>query len=123
MFATDMSIDTDASHKGAKQGDALERVIERSAGYAGDISTAEGLKEYVSWWLPMLRKLRSERDRARTGFHGSRCNLREWQSRMALGGNRSLGTKCPEHVYFRNELPKTNVGKILRRALREELPK
>jgi long-chain acyl-CoA synthetase len=29
----------------------------------------------------------------------------------------------PKHVYFRNDLPKTNVGKILRRALREELPK
>ena len=31
--------------------------------------------------------------------------------------------KVPRHVYFRNELPKTNVGKILRRALRDELPK
>jgi long-chain acyl-CoA synthetase len=29
--------------------------------------------------------------------------------------------KVPKHVYFRQELPKTNVGKILRRALREEL--
>ena len=29
--------------------------------------------------------------------------------------------KVPRHVYFRTELPKTNVGKILRRALREEL--
>ena len=29
--------------------------------------------------------------------------------------------KVPRHVYFRDELPKTNVGKILRRALREEL--
>ena len=29
--------------------------------------------------------------------------------------------KVPKHVYFRDELPKTNVGKILRRALREEL--
>lgn len=29
--------------------------------------------------------------------------------------------KVPKHVYFRNELPKTNVGKILRRALRDEL--
>jgi long-chain acyl-CoA synthetase len=29
--------------------------------------------------------------------------------------------KVPRHVYFRNELPKTNVGKILRRALRDEL--
>jgi long-chain acyl-CoA synthetase len=27
----------------------------------------------------------------------------------------------PKHVYFRDELPKTNVGKILRRALRDEL--
>jgi long-chain acyl-CoA synthetase len=33
------------------------------------------------------------------------------------------GYKVPKHVYFRNELPKTNVGKILRRALRDELIK
>ena len=33
------------------------------------------------------------------------------------------GYKVPKHVYFRNELPKTNVGKILRRALRDELKK
>ncbi len=32
------------------------------------------------------------------------------------------GYKLPKHVYFRSELPKTNVGKILRRALRDELP-
>ncbi len=29
--------------------------------------------------------------------------------------------KVPKHVYFRTELPKSNVGKILRRALRDEL--
>jgi long-chain acyl-CoA synthetase len=29
--------------------------------------------------------------------------------------------KTPRHVYFRQELPKSNVGKILRKALREEL--
>jgi long-chain acyl-CoA synthetase len=29
--------------------------------------------------------------------------------------------KVPRHVYFRADLPKTNVGKILRKALREEL--
>ncbi len=29
--------------------------------------------------------------------------------------------KVPKHIYFRAELPKTNVGKILRRALRDEL--
>jgi long-chain acyl-CoA synthetase len=33
------------------------------------------------------------------------------------------GYKIPRHVYFRTELPKTNVGKILRRALRDELRK
>ena len=33
------------------------------------------------------------------------------------------GYKVPKHVYFRTELPKTNVGKILRKALREELAK
>ncbi len=31
------------------------------------------------------------------------------------------GYKVPKHVYFRKELPKTNVGKILRRALRDEI--
>ena len=31
------------------------------------------------------------------------------------------GYKIPKHVYFRNDLPKSNVGKILRKALREEL--
>ncbi len=31
------------------------------------------------------------------------------------------GYKVPKHVYFRSDLPKTNVGKILRRALRDEL--
>lgn len=31
------------------------------------------------------------------------------------------GYKMPRHIYFRDALPKTNVGKILRRALRDEL--
>jgi long-chain acyl-CoA synthetase len=31
--------------------------------------------------------------------------------------------KTPRHVYFREELPKSNVGKILRKVLREELVK
>jgi long-chain acyl-CoA synthetase len=31
------------------------------------------------------------------------------------------GYKLPRHIYFRDDLPKTNVGKILRRALRDEL--
>ena len=32
------------------------------------------------------------------------------------------GYKVPRHIEFRDELPKSNVGKILRRALREEEP-
>jgi len=31
------------------------------------------------------------------------------------------GYKAPKYVYFRAELPKSNVGKILRRALRDEI--
>ncbi len=31
------------------------------------------------------------------------------------------GYKCPKYIEFRDELPKTNVGKILRRALREDV--
>ena len=31
------------------------------------------------------------------------------------------GYKVPKRVYFRDELPKTNVGKILRRALRDDI--
>ena len=31
------------------------------------------------------------------------------------------GYKIPHHIYFRSELPKTNVGKILRKELRNEL--
>jgi long-chain acyl-CoA synthetase len=34
--------------------------------------------------------------------------------------NKLTGYKRPKHVEFRAELPKTNVGKILRRALRDE---
>jgi len=30
------------------------------------------------------------------------------------------GYKVPKHVEFRDDLPKTNVGKILRRKLRDE---
>jgi long-chain acyl-CoA synthetase len=33
------------------------------------------------------------------------------------------GYKCPKHIDFRDDLPKTNVGKILRRELRDEVKK
>ena len=33
---------------------------------------------------------------------------------------RLTGYKIPRQVEFRDELPKTNVGKVLKRALRDE---
>jgi long-chain acyl-CoA synthetase len=33
------------------------------------------------------------------------------------------GYKVPKRVYFRDDLPKTNVGKILRRELKDQLKK
>jgi long-chain acyl-CoA synthetase len=45
------------------------------------------------------------------------------QSVIDFARQQLTGYKVPRHVYFRDELPKTNVGKILRRALRDELPK
>ena len=33
------------------------------------------------------------------------------------------GYKVPKRIYFRDELPKTNVGKILRRDLKDQLKK
>ena len=42
--------------------------------------------------------------------------------RMLIAHCRSVltGYKVPKHVEFRDDLPRTNVGKILRRALKEE---
>ncbi|HEY0234782.1 MAG TPA: long-chain-fatty-acid--CoA ligase [Afipia sp.] len=42
---------------------------------------------------------------------------------MAYATERLSRYKVPKHIEFRTELPKTNVGKILRRALREETPR
>jgi long-chain acyl-CoA synthetase len=39
---------------------------------------------------------------------------------IAYCRERLTGYKRPKSVEFRDELPKTNVGKILRRALRDE---
>ncbi|TMS58056.1 long-chain fatty acid--CoA ligase [Imbroritus primus] len=41
---------------------------------------------------------------------------------LAFCKERLTGYKRPRHVEFRNELPKTNVGKILRRELRDSSP-
>ncbi|MBV9075893.1 MAG: AMP-binding protein, partial [Methylobacteriaceae bacterium] len=40
----------------------------------------------------------------------------------AFAAERLTGYKIPHRIEFRTELPKTNVGKVLRRALREERP-
>jgi long-chain acyl-CoA synthetase len=47
-------------------------------------------------------------------------NLTEQQV-IDFARSQLTGYKVPRHVYFRSELPKTNVGKILRRQLRDEL--
>lgn len=44
------------------------------------------------------------------------------QDILAYCKEQLTGYKRPKHVEFRSELPKTNVGKILRRALRDEKP-
>ena len=41
---------------------------------------------------------------------------------IAFSRQNMTGYKIPRHVEFRDALPKTNVGKILRRELREEKP-
>jgi long-chain acyl-CoA synthetase len=45
-------------------------------------------------------------------------NLSEAELRKYLAKGLA-GYKVPRHVEFRNELPKSNVGKILRRELRD----
>ncbi len=42
---------------------------------------------------------------------------------IAYATERLSRYKVPKHIEFRTELPKTNVGKILRRALRDETPR
>lgn len=49
-------------------------------------------------------------------------NLTE-EELLAYCKTQLTGYKRPKHVEFRTELPKTNVGKILRRVLRDETPK
>lgn len=41
--------------------------------------------------------------------------LRQWCKELT-------GYKVPKYIEFRDELPKTNVGKVLRRQLRDEEP-
>ncbi len=41
---------------------------------------------------------------------------------MAYCREQLTGYKRPKYIEFRNDLPKTNVGKILRRELRDEKP-
>jgi long-chain acyl-CoA synthetase len=43
------------------------------------------------------------------------------QQLMAYCKEQFTGYKKPKHIEFRDELPKTNVGKILRRVLRDEV--
>ncbi|MBY0452193.1 MAG: hypothetical protein K2P92_04090, partial [Bdellovibrionaceae bacterium] len=42
------------------------------------------------------------------------------QDLIEFSKKKLTGYKVPKHVEFRTELPKTNVGKILRKELRNE---
>ncbi len=42
------------------------------------------------------------------------ADIKTWAS------ERLTAYKIPKHIEFRDELPKTNVGKVLRRELRDE---
>ena len=55
-------------------------------------------------------------------MHTEMKNLTE-QQLIDYSRGQLTGYKVPRHVYFRTELPKTNVGKILRRELRDSLKK
>ncbi len=61
--------------------------------------------------------------RSRRAVRGAQGPGAHREGRDRFSRNSLTGYKVPRHVYFRNELPKSNVGKILRKALREELPK
>ena len=76
-------------------------------------------------WLGSLRR------RSELGQSGEAVKLFVVKKDAALTAEQVLahcrehltGYKCPREVEFRTELPKTNVGKILRRQLRDEQKK
>jgi long-chain acyl-CoA synthetase len=73
-------------------------VLESAAVGVPDTKTGEAVKIYVVKKDPTLTEAAL--------LEHCRANL--------------TGYKVPRHIAFRNELPKTNVGKILRRELRDE---
>ena len=105
-------------HRGSQEGHdpgvGLQRVSERGRG--------RGRAR-----IPACSKSPRSRSPTSARAKSSRCSscarIRRLPSEQLIEHCRAAltGYKVPKHVYFRNELPKTNVGKILRRALRDEL--
>lgn len=77
-----------------------EKVLEVAAIGVADARTGEAVKVFIV-----------KRDESLTA-----------EDVIAYCRNHMTNYKVPRHVEFRKELPKTNVGKILRRALKEEQP-
>ena len=78
-----------------------------------------GVLEVGAVGVPDASFGRSGEDRGRA--QGSGADAEEIM--RAFCREHLTGYKMPKHIVFRNELPKTNVGKILRRALRDEVAK
>ena len=79
---------------------AHPKVLEVAAIGVSDEKSGEVIKVFV-----VKRDQSLTEEELRTYFHENLTNY-----------------KVPKYVEFRSELPKTNVGKILRRALKEEVP-
>ena len=75
-----------------------------------------GVLEAGAVGVPNAAAGRSGQDRR--GAQGSRAHRRGFRAHCR---QHLTGYKSPRIIEFRTELPKTNVGKILRRALRDEV--
>ena len=81
-----------------KQRHTAQRIFERLK--------EEGRLLHEAWWLD-------------PGFRYGEALFLTEQDILDYCRDNLTGYKRPKHVEFRDELPKTNVGKILRRALRD----
>ena len=107
-------------HRGPQEGHdprvRLQRVSERGRGRRGHASRR-------------ARGRRPSHSRTSAPAKSWRCSWSEGPRADRGGPHRVLpqgsspATRCRSAIYFRDELPKTNVGKILRRELKDQLKK
>ena len=84
------------------------------------------LSERVRMWSPCIRACWKWRSRGAVQKSGEAVKIfavkgsgLTAEAMMRIAGTTSPATKVPSHVEFRSELPKTNVGKILRRRAQD----